>query len=331
MAGAKLAKPQVFIGSSGSAYQLALNVAAALKGVALPDPWNDSLELTRTIFDELVTKANQVDFAVFVFQPDDLVERHDGKTYKAVRDNVLFEFGLFLGVLGRGRTFGLMPEGAQTSLPADFGGVLFCTFDSEHPNPAQSVAIACANIISKISELGPRDHTPEFFADLAAASPAIVTSVKASSAPRLEIIASTGNAVVTDVIQKIRRLSLKLTLHLVNPDSPNKDSLPNHWPDESRQTLKFLSQKTKSQNSSLSLECRLYDHIPCVHGIMIDRQELFIGFYRWEETELVGARAELVGAQAPYRRYRRNAATEDLFVVFESWLASPTARLHHFA
>lgn len=326
MAGAKLAKPRVFIGSSGPAYGLAMKVARALKDTAVPDVWKGSLEPTRTLFDGLVAKANEVDFAVFVFQPDDLIERHDGKTDLVVRDNVLFEFGLFLGVLGRERTFAIMPQGAHSALPSDLGGVLFATFDNLLQDQAQAIAIACDDIVTRIEARGQRDHSPEFFADLQAASPAIVRSLAESAAPQLEVIASTAGAVYPNVLEQKLPGNLRLTVHLVNPDSPLNSILPGHWPDNGRtflQNLKGLARK----RPRWSVDCWLYDHIPCVHGFMIDRQELFIGFYRWEKT---GDETELVGAQAPYRRFRRNAATEDHFLLFESWLNSPTAKQHKF-
>ncbi|WP_434745916.1 TIR domain-containing protein [Candidatus Pantoea rara] len=41
---------------------------------------------------ELVTESSTTHFAVFVFQPDDLIESR-GKQEHVVRDNVLFELG----------------------------------------------------------------------------------------------------------------------------------------------------------------------------------------------------------------------------------------------
>ena len=53
-------------------------------------------------FDSLAQSAGRADFAAFVISPDDTVlSRH--KEHIAPRDNVIFELGLFMGVLDRKR------------------------------------------------------------------------------------------------------------------------------------------------------------------------------------------------------------------------------------
>ena len=155
--------------------------------------------------------------------------------------------------------------------------------------------------------------------DLAAASAAILHSLKKSTERRLAVLAATAGAVIPDVFERKLTGDLHVTIHLANPDSPLNATLPPHWPDASRSTLRRLAELAASHKPRLTVDCWLYDHAPCVHGFMIDNRELFIGFYRWED-------GRLVGAQAPYYYYFRDASTEDYFVLFESWLKSPTAR-----
>ena len=49
-----------------------------------------------------------VDFAALVLSPDDTVVSR-GTTTDAPRDNIIFELGLFMGVLGHFRTFSNLP------------------------------------------------------------------------------------------------------------------------------------------------------------------------------------------------------------------------------
>jgi hypothetical protein len=286
--------------------------------------WWVALEHTQTIFDGLLKQAEEVDFAVFVFRPEDAIARPDDRHYLAVRDNVLFEFGLFLGVLGRERIFAIIPQDWEASRPADLRGVLFETFDSERKDTQQAVANACGAIVAAIEEARPRERAPqvEFFPDLQAAAAAIARSVQESTEGRLAVLASTAGAVIHDVLQKVlqKKLTrkLQLTIHLVNPESPLKHLLPPVWPDESKAGLHWLARMAALYPSRLSVECCVYDHIPCVHGLMVDERELFLGFYRWESDTLVGA-------QAPYRYYREGSGTEDYFALFKSWMGAPTA------
>ena len=119
-----MTKPTAFIGSSGSARQVARLVGRTLEETVCVDPWPIALPQGRTIFESLIAKAKTADFAVFVFVPEDTVQRPDRKPYLSIRDNVLFEFGLFLGELGPDRTFAIMPRGAEGDLPADLRGSL---------------------------------------------------------------------------------------------------------------------------------------------------------------------------------------------------------------
>lgn len=73
--------------------------------------------------DNLLEAARKFDFAVFVFQPDDISQMRD-ETVNTVRDNVVFELGLFIASLGKERVFFLVPKGSEeVHLPTDLIGV----------------------------------------------------------------------------------------------------------------------------------------------------------------------------------------------------------------
>ncbi len=64
------------------------------------------------------------DFAILLVAPDDTVVSRRTRQ-RAPRDNVLFEFGMFMAVLGRRRTFLLVEErgGARPKIPSDLLGI----------------------------------------------------------------------------------------------------------------------------------------------------------------------------------------------------------------
>jgi predicted nucleotide-binding protein len=65
-----------------------------------------------------VDKAEEFDFAVLALTPDDMIQSR-GKSQESPRDNVLIELGLFIGVVGRKRTFIVYNRAADIKLPSD--------------------------------------------------------------------------------------------------------------------------------------------------------------------------------------------------------------------
>src|SRR5438128_763965 len=98
-------KPRVFIGSSSENRDVALAIQENLDRDATSIVWEQGVfGLSNTAIESLTAKLATFDFGIFVFAPDDEVVKH-GVSRKAVRDNVLFELGLFIGRLGRSRSF----------------------------------------------------------------------------------------------------------------------------------------------------------------------------------------------------------------------------------
>jgi predicted nucleotide-binding protein len=63
--------------------------------------WNQGVfALNASYVDSLIDGLKNSDFGVFVFFPDDILTIRE-ETLASVRDNVLFEFGLFTGRLGK--------------------------------------------------------------------------------------------------------------------------------------------------------------------------------------------------------------------------------------
>jgi hypothetical protein len=121
-------KPRIFLGSSGMQKKLVQALTRGLEDVAHVDPWTTSLNPGTTTLARLFELAHEVDFAAFVFARDDwtaagLPESPPTDSGQASpRDNVIFEAGLFGGVLGMNRIFILHATGAK--LPSDLLGFI---------------------------------------------------------------------------------------------------------------------------------------------------------------------------------------------------------------
>src|SRR5688500_17791668 len=120
-------KPRIFLGSSGKQAKLLQALTRGLEDVAHVDPWTTSFNPGTTTLERLVELAHEVDFAAFVFAKDDWTTATPAGSSPAEtgqdspRDNVVFEAGLFGGVLGMRRTFILHARGSK--LPSDLLGL----------------------------------------------------------------------------------------------------------------------------------------------------------------------------------------------------------------
>ena len=137
-------KPRIFLGSSGQQAKLLEALTRGLEEVARVDPWTTSFNPGTTTLERLLELTRQVDFAAFVFARDDWTSASSGASSSAgggqasPRDNVVFEAGLFGGVLGMRRTFILHANGAK--LPTDLLGLTSVRY-GDTTTPAQVRAI----------------------------------------------------------------------------------------------------------------------------------------------------------------------------------------------
>src|SRR5215470_12740679 len=120
-------KPRIFLGSSKAQQKLVQALTRGLEGVANVEPWTTSFNPGTTTLERLVELTREVDFAAFVFAQDDwttntpAAQPESAPGQASPRDNVVFEAGLFGGVLGMRRTFILHASGAK--LPTDLLGL----------------------------------------------------------------------------------------------------------------------------------------------------------------------------------------------------------------
>ena len=133
-------KPRIFLGSSAAQKKLVQALTRGLEDVAHVDPWTMSFNPGTSTLTRLLELTREVDFAAFVFARDDWTAAGTQAAPPASsgqaspRDNVVFEAGLFGGVLGLRRTFILHASGAK--LPTDLLG-LTCVRYGEATNAAE--------------------------------------------------------------------------------------------------------------------------------------------------------------------------------------------------
>src|SRR5437879_617847 len=90
-------RPRLFIGSSNESLDYAYAIQQNLEDDAEVTVWKNGIfQLTKTAVESLIKALDKSDFAVFVFAPNDVL-RLRKKNFAAVRDNVIFELGLFMG------------------------------------------------------------------------------------------------------------------------------------------------------------------------------------------------------------------------------------------
>jgi predicted nucleotide-binding protein len=128
-------KPVVFIASSSEGSDVVAKAQIRLQASDRElKPWNQPgiFRPTLNTLEELERHAHEVDFVVIVVTADDIRDSR-GKVAFVPRDNVLLEFGLFMGGLERQRVFLLASKDADLALASDLSGVtvLYYSDDSE--------------------------------------------------------------------------------------------------------------------------------------------------------------------------------------------------------
>jgi CRP/FNR family transcriptional regulator, cyclic AMP receptor protein len=116
-------KPKVFIGSSSEALPVANAIYTHLETTTMPTKWDQDVFLPGSFtLETLERQVGKFQFAVLVGTPDDILVKR-GSEAPTVRDNVLFELGLFIGRIGRQRAFLVTPRSATINLPSDLSGL----------------------------------------------------------------------------------------------------------------------------------------------------------------------------------------------------------------
>lgn len=156
-------RPSVFLGSSSEGKKFALALQAQLQSDAEVTAWDQGMfALGLTFIENLMNALARFDFAVLVLTPDDIVQSRSAES-ASPRDNVIFELGLFMGKLGRDRTFILEQPGCGLKIPSDLMGVTTARYDWPRTDTNYRAAVATASeaIRERILSVGKREHQNE--------------------------------------------------------------------------------------------------------------------------------------------------------------------------
>jgi hypothetical protein len=138
-------KPSVFIGSSSEGLSVAYALQNNLENAAEITVWTqDVFRPSEYLLESLLKQLSIADIGVFVFSADDLV-RMRGVEYAGVRDNVIFEFGLFVGQLGRDKSIIVTPKNDNPHLPSDLLGVHVLKFQPDRADGNLDAALGPAS------------------------------------------------------------------------------------------------------------------------------------------------------------------------------------------
>lgn len=147
-------KKNVFIGSSIEGLDIAYAIQENLQFDFAPTVWDQGIfSLNSFTLDELTRVSREIEAAIIVFSPDDVVNLRD-HTYQAARDNVILELGLFISALGKDKVFCVTPRGIDNfRIPTDLLGLNLGSYDSKRGDDNLNAALGpfCTQFKRKIN------------------------------------------------------------------------------------------------------------------------------------------------------------------------------------
>lgn len=176
-----LSVPRVFVASSGESLKLAQAVQQNLKGAEVR-PWSQgAFSPSEHIIDELSRNLRHSDFGIFIFAGDDEA-RIRGQRKQIVRDNVLLELGMFIGYLGKERSFIVKPQ--EVALPSDLVGIVTANYNSDWAKrePQAALGDACT-LIEEAMKRQHRRRTKELSKAISQSLETICWSMSAPTTP----------------------------------------------------------------------------------------------------------------------------------------------------
>lgn len=150
--------PKLFIISSSEALDIANALREGLDGHVFSTVWSDGVFFAGGYaLEALEQQVAESDFAVAIAEPDDIVESR-GARAPTVRDNVLFELGLFMGKLSRHRSILIHPKIKDLKLPSDLQGLTLIPYASNTAPLPERLEPVCQKLKAVVDRLGVRVH-----------------------------------------------------------------------------------------------------------------------------------------------------------------------------
>ena len=148
-------KPRIFIGSSLESLSIAYAIQQNLEYDVIATIWSQGVfQLSNNTLEDLINSLDKFDYGIFVFAPDDILQIRNTKM-QSVRDNVIFEMGLFMGKLGRDKVFYVIPRNSETlHLPTDLLGIMSGQYDDMRADNNLQAALGpfCSQVRNKVKD-----------------------------------------------------------------------------------------------------------------------------------------------------------------------------------
>jgi len=144
-------KPRIFIGSSREGYPSAQVIKEKLSSIADCILWDEGFfETNKSTFESLSESSILFDFAILVASADD-VQLKRGMLETIARDNIIFEFGLYIGKLGNKRAF--LIKDKSLDLPSDLFGITLPTYKTDPSDNGKTLEEVCEDLIKNINSV----------------------------------------------------------------------------------------------------------------------------------------------------------------------------------
>lgn len=131
-------KPRIFIGSSTEGLPVAERIKSYFSDDYDSFIWTDNIfKYNENFLETLMKSASLFDFGFMVFTADDKTKVRE-KLFDTARDNVMFEYGLFLGRIGNDRAYIVFEEGVK--IPTDLAGITLANFKTDKNEEGEIVA-----------------------------------------------------------------------------------------------------------------------------------------------------------------------------------------------
>lgn len=145
---------KIFIASSVEGLEIARAIQNNLHHDFEIKIWSQGVfKLSDYPLESLLETLEEHDFGIFVFSPDDeKVLRNE--SVKTIRDNVIYELGLFTGRYGRKQSFIVMPSDVDLDIPSDLVGLTPAKYSTGRSDGNWDAALgpACNQIRKQVKE-----------------------------------------------------------------------------------------------------------------------------------------------------------------------------------
>jgi predicted nucleotide-binding protein len=119
-----MGKPRIFFGSSSEARTEMETLARLVTNDdwAIPRLWTLEFEAGANFLTSLIERSGNVEFAILLYTADDTIVSR-GNTYHIARDNIIFEYGLFLSKLGPRYSILVAPKDHDLKFMSDIAAI----------------------------------------------------------------------------------------------------------------------------------------------------------------------------------------------------------------